>query len=420
MPTEDIYAGLQEGYFSQAVFDANPTHVLLRGQRMNLEQTGKYKIGDGTTQLQNLNFLGVQSGGPFVPLSTKNQPGGYVGLNNDSNAYVPGKSLSLGTNNPIISSNIYIGADSTGAPNFESIFLETNVLPDVTGVWQGYVIRANLEDNSKPTTMYFATLDIGSLGVGALSGDVYGLVLGDLVSGANSSRGIHSSTNAAANVWNIHFPGTAQNYINGKTGIGVNSPSEMLHVVGKVRIVDGNQAEGKVFTTDSNGVGTWRTPSGGASPIVAYQNIDSSVTGTTARTIVANLRIPAGTMGPNGLLIIRGETSKTGNLGNAVIRMAISDQSGIYAGKPEFSAVMPMATNTRWQGFRFEMVNKNSVNVNYMSDITTLSPEVQSTNDDRQVNVNWAVDQYVVFTFNLGNAADSATLRNMQVLVYNP
>jgi hypothetical protein len=47
----------------------------------------------------------------------------------------------------------------------------------------------------------------------------------------------------------------------GLVGIGTTAPSTALHVVGSIRMVDGNQAAGKVLTSDSNGTATWTSPS---------------------------------------------------------------------------------------------------------------------------------------------------------------
>lgn len=44
---------------------------------------------------------------------------------------------------------------------------------------------------------------------------------------------------------------------NGDVGIGVN-PTEKLHVAGKVRIVDGSQANNNFLSSDANGVATWK------------------------------------------------------------------------------------------------------------------------------------------------------------------
>jgi hypothetical protein len=52
--------------------------------------------------------------------------------------------------------------------------------------------------------------------------------------------------------------------VNDRVGIGTNSPSAKLEVnngttPGALKITDGTQGEGKVLTSDANGVGTWRT-----------------------------------------------------------------------------------------------------------------------------------------------------------------
>lgn len=52
---------IQLGYKDSAWFTSNATLVLLAGQSVHLLQTGTYKIGDGTTQLSNLLFLGGTS-----------------------------------------------------------------------------------------------------------------------------------------------------------------------------------------------------------------------------------------------------------------------------------------------------------------------------------------------------------------------
>ncbi len=51
---------------------------------------------------------------------------------------------------------------------------------------------------------------------------------------------------------------------NGNTGIGSSTPQEKLHVVGNIRMVDGNQAAGKVLTSDGNGTATWQNASANA------------------------------------------------------------------------------------------------------------------------------------------------------------
>jgi len=51
----------------------------------------------------------------------------------------------------------------------------------------------------------------------------------------------------------------------GDVGIGTTNPEEKLHVAGSLKIVDGTQGEGKVLTSDANGLANWQSP---ASPSV--------------------------------------------------------------------------------------------------------------------------------------------------------
>lgn len=45
----------------------------------------------------------------------------------------------------------------------------------------------------------------------------------------------------------------------GNVGIGVSNPQEKLHIDGNIRMVDGNQATGKIMTSDANGTASWQS-----------------------------------------------------------------------------------------------------------------------------------------------------------------
>jgi len=66
---------IQLGYKDSAWFTANATLVLLAGQVVYLQQTGQYKIGDGTTQLQNLVFQGLAQETQLVTATVVNKTG---------------------------------------------------------------------------------------------------------------------------------------------------------------------------------------------------------------------------------------------------------------------------------------------------------------------------------------------------------
>lgn len=103
-----------------------------------------------------------------------------------------------------------------------------------------------------------------------------------LTSDANG-KGTWQPIPAASNVWNLlgnagtnattNFMGTtdavdlrfrtsntARMSITsaGNVGINTTAPADRLHVVGNIRMVDGNQAVGRVLTSDANGKGSWQ------------------------------------------------------------------------------------------------------------------------------------------------------------------
>ena len=79
--------------------------------------------------------------------------------------------------------------------------------------------------------------------------------------GANLTNATAIGANASATTSNSLVLGSI-NGVNGATasanvGIGTTAPTEKLHVVGNIRIVDGNEAAGRVLTSDANGKATW-------------------------------------------------------------------------------------------------------------------------------------------------------------------
>src|SRR6218665_914783 len=51
----------------------------------------------------------------------------------------------------------------------------------------------------------------------------------------------------------------------GNVGIGTSIPLDRLHIIGNIRMIDGNQAAGKVLTSDVNGTASWALPTSIAS-----------------------------------------------------------------------------------------------------------------------------------------------------------
>ncbi len=62
--------------------------------------------------------------------------------------------------------------------------------------------------------------------------------------------------------------------------MGTETPTEKLHVEGSIKMVDGNQSNGYVLTSDANGVGSWAASAGGG-----------TFTGNTSGDCITDLHI---------------------------------------------------------------------------------------------------------------------------------
>jgi trimeric autotransporter adhesin len=110
---------------------------------------------------------------------------------------------------------------------------------------------------------------------GASAGITNTIGIGNTLLGTSSNVSVNNLNNAAA-IGFRSFVGANNsmvlgsiNGVNGATssvnvGIGTTTPLDRLHVVGNIRVVDGNQAAGRVLTSDANGTATWQNASANA------------------------------------------------------------------------------------------------------------------------------------------------------------
>jgi hypothetical protein len=93
----------------------------------------------------------------------------------------------------------------------------------------------------------------------------------------------------------------------GFVGIGTASPTTNLDVVGTFRLVDGNQSNGKVLTSDANGVATWQAAGGGSLPAgTSGQTLRHNGTNWVANSTIFNngTNVGIGTATPDAKLTI--------------------------------------------------------------------------------------------------------------------
>ena len=125
--------------------------------------------------------------------------------------------------------------------------------------------------------------------------------------GANLTNATAIGANASATTSNSLVLGSI-NGVNGATasanvGIGTTAPTEKLHVVGNIRIVDGNEAAGRVLTSDANGKATWASSVNGPVMLKGVY-----VPGSYANQTKHNFDLQLGTVNSDKTYFILSET----------------------------------------------------------------------------------------------------------------
>ncbi|MCC4213287.1 hypothetical protein [Leeuwenhoekiella parthenopeia] len=115
-----------------------------------------------------------------------------------------------------------------------------------------------------------------ALGNGANAGGARSYALG-FNSNASAADAFAIGTNALANRANtIILGGASQN-----VGIGTSDPQTKFHLSGSFRFEDGNQATGRVLTSDANGNVSWQTPAATSSSGSGWLLTGNNLNGVT-------------------------------------------------------------------------------------------------------------------------------------------
>jgi len=107
-----------------------------------------------------------------------------------------------------------------------------------------------LANNGTEAGAFGLSNGLGNYVLGSINGDI-------AIRNASTTRSLLFSTGGTP------FNPRLAIIANGNVGIGTITPSAKLEVAGNVKIVDGTQGYGKVLTSDSNGMASWKTISSG-------------------------------------------------------------------------------------------------------------------------------------------------------------
>ena len=236
--------------------------------------------------------------------------------------------VGVGTNSPTAKFDVAAGTTTnvTGINLTGSVddFFQYNVQNTSTGTkaQSGYAATANNGTN----TTGFAWMGINSslfsnpqtYNIG-LANDVTYIGSGqDMhIANANNKTSIVFSTGKAATPY---FDEKMRLTNSGTLAIGtigastVDTVNAKLHIAGKVKIVDGNQAAGKVLTSDANGLATWTYGAGTTSTQTSAYTITLSdkyvFYGSTA-TAVATFTLPLAASNAGKEIIIKNKSAYT-------------------------------------------------------------------------------------------------------------
>lgn len=157
--------------------------------------------------------------------------------------------------------NLALRLNSSGANNTalgdQSLFSNTTGSNNIAIGVNNAIVSSTGSNNTAIGTSAFATNTIG---------------FNNTVLGYNSDTSTPALVNATA-IGSFAEVGASNSMVLGSingfngaiastnVGIGTTTPQERLHVVGNIRMVDGNQAAGQILTSDANGTASWTAKS---------------------------------------------------------------------------------------------------------------------------------------------------------------
>ena len=142
--------------------------------------------------------------------------------------------------------------------------------------------------------------------------------------------------------------------------------------------------------------------------VIALAATDGTVvTGTTTETLSRSLLIPANTFSSNGMLEILTRMTKTGTASTSNIRIYKNTSNTL-------TGATLIAANTTITGTNLfsQMIRTFRINSNILTGYTTASSltDYASTSSLLSTTFTTNVDNYIIFSIQLGNAADSANI----------
>lgn len=144
-------------------------------------------------------------------------------------------------------------------------------------------------------------------------------------------------------------------------------------------------------------LGAWR--------LLGHSAVAASVTGTLSETVLASVNVPAGAMGPNGILRITTDWSYTNSANNKTLRARLGGLSGTA-----FDVIVP--TTNAYQRRQCEIRNRNAQNVQ-LAPPSAFATGGWGTSTASVVTgaIDTSLSQTLVITGQLANIGETITLQ---------
>lgn len=141
------------------------------------------------------------------------------------------------------------------------------------------------------------------------------------------------------------------------------------------------------------------------------------VTGTTSITLSQSLLIPANTFTPEGMLEFLVRFQKTGSAGTSTCN-AYLNTSPTLTGATIIARYGNGSAALNIQGIRTSRINSNTLTI-FPNGAVFLFDYASNSSAKTSVTFNTSIDNYLLFTVQLNNAADSMVVNIARAVIYS-
>ena len=379
---------IQLGYKDSAWFTANATLVLKAGQTVHLQQTGTYKIGDGTSQLSILEFLGNEA--QLINATVVNK----TGVN-------------------LLAANYQAVKISTAQGQRLAIdFAQAN--NDINSTDTIGLIGENINVNQEGLIIVLGQL-IKINTTGSLQGETW--ADGDVLYLSPAVAGAITNIKPTGLVGHLVVLGYVEyaHAINGKIYVKITNGFELdeLH---NVYVNPTTLANNDVLTYESSS-SLWKNKQSNYLQIVSKDIADSAaLTGTTAITLMKSVLIPANTYATGDVVKILSRAIRnttTGTASNYFYINTTNSLTGATLVGTQTAAVIYYAQ----ERVLYIKSATNSETINSSNSVSGSEIAVFGFASSN-LNIDWSVNQYIIAAFQNAAVGNSTVMSSLIIQKY--